>query len=348
MDIMNALLFRDKGRFDLTETDGPGAIGPKDVLIEVKRAGICGTDLHIFRGTHPANPDIILGHEYAGVVAQAGDSVTHLQEGDAVVIDPNVTCGTCFFCRNGMSNQCDALDTGTTLGIFRHGGFARFNVAPSHMVYKAPKDMDMTAAALVEPLSCVLNGVKNAAIQPEDTVVVLGAGPIGLLFTNVLSHLASLLIVSEVDDLRAGKARQFTPHVLDPKETDIGKEVRSLTDGRGANVVVDATGVLMGDALGLVAKGGKVVLFGMNSAHTAAIRPYDITRNEIQVIGTYIANRTVVPAMTMLHQGRIDVEHYVDTVLPLDDIYDGFRRLGLDPETGERTPMDAVKVLVKP
>lgn len=344
---MPALFFRNRGRFELADAPVPKISGPDDVLIKVERAGICGTDIAIFHGNHPANPNIILGHEYAGTVADAGNLVKHVKAGDRVAVDPNISCGVCYYCRNGMTNQCEYMATGTTLGIFRNGGFAPYNVAPARAVYKLPDDMDFKAAALVEPLSCVMNAIRAANIKPDETVLILGAGPMGALFTDIVSRLAAKVIVSEVGEARIKHVKKFTNYVINPKESDLARAVESIAP-RGPDVVIEATGTLMEDSLKLVARGGRVVLFGMNQGATATIPPYDITRKQIRIMGTYIANNTIDSAINVLYSGGVDINHYVTDTINLRDIYSGFRKLGLDPETGKPTPRVAMKIHVKP
>jgi threonine dehydrogenase-like Zn-dependent dehydrogenase len=344
---VQGLIFRDKAQFELGEKDIPKISTPTDVLLEVKYAGICGTDLNIFWGNHPANPNTILGHEYTGIVKEVGNAVTCVKPGDKVVIDPNIKCSTCFYCRNNMENQCNLLDKGNALGIFRDGGFAKYNLAPESTVYKIPHDMPYESAVLVEPLSCIVNALNIAKIKPDDTVVVLGAGPIGLLFTNIVHHIASMTIVTELEELRIERAKKYANYVFNPKEINVEEKIKKLTDGVMGDVVIDATGVLFDDAIKLVKKGGKIILFGMNYGYKGSIHPYLITRKEIKIFGSYIANKTIMPAIKLLYHNKIDVNHYISEILPLDEIFLGFKKLGLDVEAKKKVPVEALKIVIK-
>lgn len=346
---MKALYFRGAKNFELGISKKPKFnLKSDDVFIRVKLAGICGTDLHIYYGNHPATKDIILGHEYTGEVEYIGQDVKNVSPGDKVVVAPNISCGICYNCKNAMPNQCPDLDKGTTLGIFADGGFTKYNVAPARAVYKIPHDMDFKKAAITEPLSCVMNSLRETNIRLEDKVLVLGAGPIGALFADLVSQQASLLMVAEIEEGRRKHVKKFTDKVYNPKEEDLLKKVLEETDGRKADVVIDATGVLLPEALNCVKKGGKITLFGMNDSYTCEVKPYDIVRNEIKITGTYIDRMTVDAAIEALYHNKIDVDHYVTKILPLNKIFDGFRLLGIDPETGEETPRTAMKVLIKP
>lgn len=350
MKKMRAMYFREVGKFELGEAKTPSFnLGSDDVFIRVELAGICGTDLHIYHGNHPATKNVILGHEYTGVVEGKGQYVKHVKLGDKVVVAPNVTCGFCYNCRNGMANQCPDLDKGTTLGIFRDGGFTEYNVAPARAVYKIPNDMDFEKAVLAEPLSCVMNSLRKTNIQLEDHVLILGAGPIGALFADQISWQAAHVMVSEIEKERREHVKDHhAERVIDPKNENLLEIVLEETNGRKADVVIDTTGVLMQDALNYVKKGGKLTLFGMNEKYKCEVKPYDIVRNEITITGTFIDNMTFDAAIEVLYHDRVDISHYIEDILPLERIFEGFKLLGLDPITGKATPKEAMKVLIKP
>lgn len=351
MKSMRAMYFRDVGKFELGEAEKPKfRLGSDDVFIKVKLAGICGTDLHIYHGNHPATKDIILGHEYTGIVEGIGQDVKHLKLGDKVVVAPNLTCGFCYNCRNGTANQCPDLDKGTTLGIFRDGGFTEYNIAPARAVYKIPDDMDFEKAAIAEPLSCVMNSLSKTNIQLEDHVLILGAGPIGALFADLVSWQASHVMVAEIEKARRDHVKDLchADRVINPKKENLLEVVLEETDGRKADVVIDATGVLMEDALKYVKKGGKLTLFGMNENYKCEIKPYDIVRNEITIIGTFIDNMTFDAAIEALYHDKVNADSYVADTIPLENIFEGFKLLGLDPITGKATPREAMKILVEP
>lgn len=345
---MKALFYREKGRFELSETEIPKIKNPDGVLIKVQRSGICGTDIQIYLGNHPATPNTILGHEYCGIVEEVGGAVKHVQPGDHVAIDPNIKCGVCNYCRTNRENQCELLDQGRTLGIFLDGGFAPYNVAPQSAVYQIPDNMDFDVAALVEPVSCVINALKIAEIQPENNVLILGAGLIGYLFSCLVKNMAGFTIVTEVDESRIERIKKVVPCVCNPKEENVLDVIRSETRFEKVDIVIDTTGVMLENALSCVAKGGKILIFGMNSSYSANIRTYDITRNEIKILGSYIANNTFIPAINILYNEKINAKNYIFQVLPLSDIFKAFELLGLDLQTGKRFESQALKILIDP
>jgi threonine dehydrogenase-like Zn-dependent dehydrogenase len=286
---------------------------------------------------HPATPGAILGHEYIGRVLEVGQAVTNVEVGDRVVVAPNLTCGLCRYCRLGMSNMCESF---TTLGIYLDGGFAEYNVAPSKALYKISPDLPLEEAVFTELLSCVVGGTEKVRIQPGETAVILGAGPVGLMFTLIFKAAgAGKVIVSEISPFRLDFAKRVGADVVvNPREQDL-KEIVLAETGIGADVVVDAVGSLFTQAMEVVRKGGKIVLFGMDQRALPKVSQYDITRNELLVIGTFIGVNTFPPAIKMLESGAIKPSVLLTHRLPLNKIEEGIKVA----RSGE-----AIKVMILP
>lgn len=339
MGQMTAGLFIGEGKFTIEKVSIPTIKHSDDVLLEVEAASICGTDLQILKVPpgHPANSGIILGHEYMGRVAEAGKSVHSLKPGDRVVVDPNLTCSYCYYCRNGMPNMCENM---TTLGIFINGGFAQYNIAPEKALHRIIKEMPSEQAVFAEPLSCVVNAVEKLKPQPGETAVVLGAGPIGLLFIQLLIAAGvKTLIVSEPVDLRSEVARESGAHVVvNPQKNNLREKVMELTS-RGVDIAVDAVGSLFEDAVGLVRSGGRVMIFGQNETFTAKFKPYYITRYEKQILSSFIARYTFPRAIRILESGLLKTDKLVTHRLKLEDFGKGLELM----RKGE-----AIKVVLKP
>lgn len=230
MEKMIAAVFRKSengdGEVKLEEVDVPQINRNDQILIKVESSGICGTDLKIISGGHPANDNTILGHEFAGIIKGIGDDVTDLKIGDKVVVDPNEKCGYCDNCRRGLSSLCEYMATGTTFGIFQNGGFAKYCVLPRSTAFKLPDKIDMTAAALIEPLSCAVHCHNVADVKESDTVVIMGAGPMGLIIESVIrKHPIKQLISVEIDEWRIQKALDLgADYVINPQNQDIKKK----------------------------------------------------------------------------------------------------------------------------
>ncbi len=336
---MQAVVFHGAGRWGIEEVPRPRITADDDVLLKVDCASICGTDLHILADPpgHPATPGSILGHEYVATVIDAGDKVQHVQIGDRVVIDPNITCGWCDYCRSGITNMCENM---TSLGIFRHGGLAEFNLAPARALHKIHRDVPTERATLSEPLACVLPAVEKAAPMPGESVAILGAGPIGLLFLLYfkLAGAGKVILIEPVEFRRRAAQRLGADVVLDPKTQNSTAEVKALTRV-GADIVVDAVGILFPEAMELVRRGGRIILFGMNEQAERPVNQNTITRYEISIFGSYIQRTAFPKVVRSLEAGLLPVEKLVTHKLKLPRVGEGFEAL----RAGE-----AIKVVVEP
>jgi len=320
---MQSVVFVGEGRWEVREAPEPRLERPDDVLVEVGRAGICGTDLHILAVPpgHPATAGVILGHEYSGRVVEAGRSAG-FSPGDHVVVDPNVSCGACDFCRQGRTNQCARM---RTLGIFENGGLARYSLAPARALHSIDPSVPPERAALAEPLSCIYAAVEKAPPRPGDSVVVLGAGPIGLMFVLLYRRMgAGTIVAVEPRDLRRAVAAEIGADLaLDFSPRETAGEVRGVLP-HGAEIVVDAVGTMLPLAMELARPGGTILLFGMIQKPGQPISQYDVTRKELQIVGSYI-QRTAFPRVTrLLAQRDFPVEKVISHQLPLARIGEAF------------------------
>lgn len=304
---MIGAVFRGVGEgLKVEERAAPVVRNADDVLLEVKACGLCGTDPAILEGRHPASPPVILGHEYGGVVVDVGKAVHAVKPGDHVVIDPNIKCGQCRFCRSGKQNLCANM---TTLGIFIDGGFAQYNVAPQSAVYKVPMDMDWRDVALVEPVSCVMNGIRRSGIGLGSTVAVIGAGPVGLIWIALAKNAgASKIFVSETVPARQKAAKELDADIIiDPKRTDVVREVKAETED-GVDVAVEVVGnpSTVQQAIQMLDFGGRAVLFGTCAEEAQVmVNPYDLMRHEKEIVGSFIANYTFKPAIDAMYRRKV-------------------------------------------
>lgn len=318
---MTAAVFEGAGRLSITERPIPAIERPDDVLIEVEACGICGTDVHILEVPpgHPATPGVVMGHEFVGTVREAGPEAIGATVGDRIAVAANLSCGSCSYCKRGAPNHCEHF---TTMGIFRDGGLAPIAVAPAHACHPVAKELPREIAALTEPLSCVVNGVEQARLVPGETVAVLGAGPVGLLFVALFRAAgAGLVVVVEPTELRRDVAKRMGADVcLDPGSEDAADAVREATFGEGADVVVDAVGTQLDTALSAARMGGRVLLFGMSATARTSVRQYDITRNELTVFGTYVGTNVFPKAARILGSGHIDFSPMISHRVALGEL----------------------------
>lgn len=305
---MKAAVFADVGTLAVEERAEPTPVEADDVLLDVEACGICGTDLHILSvpPSHPANVGVILGHEFVGRVVGTGERVA---------VAPNLWCGECSWCRRGLRNQCE---NGTTYGIFLDGGLAPRVVVKSRACYPVSGELPAHVAALAEPLSTVVHGARQANVFPGETACVIGAGPIGAMFTALLSAAGASVVVVEPTVERAELA-----HTLGALEVVTPDEIGRLE----ADVVVDAVGSQLPAALEVAARGGRVLLFGMNERARAEIAQSRITRDELTILGSYVGQDVFPDAIRLLEQGRVDWSLLVTHRVGVEELPDAVEEL---------------------
>ena len=318
---MLAAVFPSPGSCEIVRRKDP-IPGEGEVLVQVKACGVCGTDVHIYRGQFPARFPLVAGHEFSGLVQAAGPNVTSVQPGDHVTIDPNITCGLCRPCRRGLTHLCRDL---RGIGVVRDGGFATHCLAPARQVYRLPEEMSFETAALAEPVACCLHGIERADPRPGDVVVLIGAGVIGLLLLQLcLLRGAALTIVSELEPKKREAARALgAARVVDPRSEDLIEVVREVSDGSGADVVIEAVGgqETAQQAPELAAEGGQVLLFGVAPQEARiAVSPFDIYRREVTITGSFTNPYTHAAAIALLASGRLPVGDLVSHRLGLDGL----------------------------
>lgn len=338
-ETMKAAVFEGEGQLNLKQVPVPGIERDDQVLLEVEAVSICGTDVHIVSVPpgYEATPGTILGHEFVGAVVEKGPRVAHLDVGARVVVNPNDYCGVCTYCQRNLPNQCENI---VALGIHADGAFAKYCRVSGQVAHPIAPHVPVGEAACAEPLACVINGTQKVRLQPGETAVVIGAGPIGLLMAMMFEASGvGKLIIAERAPFRIQHARDMgIGRVVDVEEEDVEAVVLEET-GIGADVVADMVGSQLAQAVDLARKGGKVLLFGVNAQATAHLAQSEITFKELQVLGTWLANATFPEAVRVLESGRLDVGGLITDTVPLDEIHSGLETLA----AGE-----GVKIIVEP
>jgi len=316
---MKAVVFQEPNRLVVEDKPVP-EVGEHDALVRVHACGVCGTDLHIFKGEHIVKFPVIPGHEFSGEVVEIGAKVTNVGVGDPVTIDPNIVDWTCFFCRRGEINLCENL---TAVGVNFDGGFAEYCRVPAVQAYKVPGSVSLDEAAFAEPLACCIHGMDRADVVSGSTVVILGAGSIGLMMVQ-LARIAGArhIIVSEPDEAKRKLAARMGSDVqIDPLSRDPVSEVGKIT-GVGADVVIESAGRLETAelALKLARRGGTVLQFGVVSPdELAKVSPYDVYYREVTIRGSFVNPFTHARAVDLLASKQIDVMPLVTRRFGLDD-----------------------------
>jgi len=325
---LKAAVLYQPGNIKVTEVETPEP-GPGEVLIRIKACGVCGTDHSLYVGGFPAVYPVIIGHEFSGVVAAAGSGVTTLQPGDRVTVDPNRVCRRCEYCRMGSEHLCENL---SSMGVHIHGADAEYCVMPETNVYKIPDEVSFEAAAFCEPLACAIRGIEMGHIRAGDTVLVLGAGGMGNLLTQLaLQAGAAHVIVSEPIRYRREKALENgATHVIDPTTQDVDAELRKIRR-IGADVVYEAAGNLKLQAASVyyARKGGNIVWFGCSpSDGRIEVNPYYINDYELKISGSFNNPFATARAVRLLASQKVRVENLISHRFALKDYLKVFDTFG--------------------
>lgn len=303
--------------------------GPGEVVVKVKAALTCGTDIKTYLRGHPKIPlPTPLGHEFSGDIYKVGEGVTGFSPGMPVMAVHSAPCGECRFCRMGLENLCNKVMEEKVLGAY-----AEYVKLPARIVkknlFKKPENLDYAEAALLEPLSCVVHGVK-AVHEHVKNVLILGAGPIGLLHLMYQKSKGSRVIVAGRKPFRLDMARRLGADVVvDTKLDDLPWTVMEATEGMGADLVIEAAGTreLWEAAPGLARKGGTVLLFGGCPPDTRVC--FDAARlhyDEISLVGAFhFTPADVKEAYNLLATGRINGKPLISGSYPLDELMNAFQ-----------------------
>lgn len=329
--MMRALVFYGPHDIRLEKCEVP-QIGEGELLVRVKAAGVCGTDVRIFNGTKKIVAPRIIGHEFAGDVVEVGKGADSFVAGDRVTVYPSIACGNCYACRAGRTNICVSR---STLGYEVDGGFADFVKIPAAAVKnknvsKLPNNVSYEEGAISEPLTAAYNGIRRAAIQPGDTVLIIGAGPIGLLHTQLAREQgAGLVIVVEPQALKREKAIALGARVtIDPISENVAERIGKLTEGTGVDVAIVDVGIpkIVEESMSYVKKGGIYIIFaGCPEGSTITIDPNLIHYRELVVTGSSAS--TPEHQRTMLQwisAGKIDMKAIVSDSFPMEQWWEAF------------------------
>ena len=292
-----------------------------EILIKVEACGICGTDFHIYAGESYSKPPVIPGHEYAGIVVDKGNEVTGFDIDDHVAVDPNIYCGECYYCRQGKINFCSNLKA---LGVTLNGGFAEYSIVPVFQAYLIPKEFSFKSAAFAEPLSCCVRGIDNAAIKLGESIVIIGAGTIGLLMLQLvkISGAGKIILIETIEEKRKLALSLGADFVFDPNSSDMGKDISDLTFG-GPDVIIECAGnsAAANLAVNLSKRGGRVVIFGLSEKKdTLNINLQDFFLKELSIKGSLLNPFTFSRAVELLVTGNIKPEKLKPVVSPLDNL----------------------------
>ena len=331
---------------DLRTEDLPiPEISDNEVLIKMLACGLCGTDIQKIRGD-TVNKPTVLGHEVVGEIVKKGKNVSKFEIGDRVITAIHVPCFTCHYCNKGHYTICEQFRTNN----IDPGGFAEFIRIPelhlNHLTHKVSNNVTDEEATLIEPIACCLHGLKQADIRPNDSVLIMGAGTIGILHAQLAKIKgANKVIVSDMSEFKLQKALNVgCDYAINIKEKNIIDEVNKITDGQGVDVIVIAAGVssLVADAVNMVRRAGKIIVFsGFDKNKLVTLDVSRFFKDEISIIGTYSVTPYEFPeALDLLEKRKLNTKEMITHVYPLNKLSEA-----IDISTNPEQPV--LKVIIK-
>lgn len=321
---MKIALLQEPLSMKVEEVDKP-TIGPNEVLVKVAACGVCGTDVEAYLGKVPRGWTITypfrMGHELSGTVVEVGEDVPNLKPGDRVVADGRLTCGYCHYCRRGVFSACE------NQGYFS-GGLAQYSRYPHQNLVKVPDNLSLEEAAFTEPLACVVNGQSKLDVPFGGVAVVIGDGPIGLLHLQMLKHRGAFTVMIGLLEHRLAAAKELGANVVvNASQENAERIVGEVSDGRGADIVVNAVGKVsvLKQAIDMAARRGQVLYFAATLEPQITLDLDLIHYKELRLVGSY--DSTIAQyeeALALINAGIVDVKPLISHRLPIEGVQQGF------------------------
>ncbi len=327
---MKAAVYHGRGDIRIESVADPGDPAPGEVVIEVVRAAICGTDSSEWaHGPLLALPPVVLGHEFVGRVVAKGSAVEDIATGERIVCGAGVSCGECAWCRAGRTNLCAEY---STIGLHRNGGLARYVNSPARICLRVPEGVSDEAAATAQPLAVALHAVRRSGIEEGQSCAVIGAGGIGaFIIAAAAARRVSPLIALDIDEDRLASALRLGADVaIDVRGQTIEQAILSETGGEGAQVVIESSGAPDAPAAALAAarRGGRVLLVGLQSA-SRELDLFSFTVREVDLVTTlaHVCDVDLPDSLSLLASSDI-AGVVIDRLIDLDDLVEeGIRPL---------------------
>jgi 2-desacetyl-2-hydroxyethyl bacteriochlorophyllide A dehydrogenase len=324
---MKAMVLRAPWQLVQDEVTGPARDSGR-VLVRVTHSGICGTDYKIFSGAIPVSYPRIMGHEMIGEVVDAGDA-TAFRSGERVIIDPELYCGGCFHCRIGQTHLCPH---GMLVGRDTNGGFAEYLDAPASHVFRVPDAIDSRTAPMIQVLTTCVHAQRQVDIFPGESAVVFGLGVTGQLHVQLAKARGASPVIGVTRSAeKRALAEQLGADITIPGGDGAIERVREATEGRGADVVIETTGVLpsVAASVAMARAGGRLLLFGIITATEGALPFYDLYFKELALISARVAKSEDYPAsIALVERGEVRLTPLVSDVMPLAELQAAIGMLG--------------------
>jgi L-gulonate 5-dehydrogenase len=322
---MKALCVESPNNLVIEERPMPVIQSPNEVLIKVKAAGICGSDVHIYHGTSSvATYPRVIGHEIVGEIIEKGDEVKGFAIGNRVIMDPVISCGTCYQCRIGRRNVCGKLKVRS---VHVDGGYQEYIVIPQDSIYHIPENLSWEEAVMIEPFTIAEQVCSRAELTKEDVVFIMGAGPVGLSILKRVKLAGATYYISDIVAIRLDFARQYGADLaINAKVVDVKEEIMRLTEGNGATVVIDAVCSTKSfeQTLTYVCSAGRVISLGFNK-EPSAISQLSITAREIDVRGSRLHNNKFPVVIEYFRSGTLQVKDMITHRFHFLQIHDALK-----------------------
>jgi len=329
---MKAVQVKGPRELVIVDIDKPHIQTPQDVLIKIKRVGICGSDMHIYHGTNPlASLPRVIGHEVAGEVVGVGEAVTSVHVGDHVVVEPIRYCEDCYACRKGRPNVCNSL---SVFGVHEEGGMREWVVLPEKQVHVVDANLSWDEMVMAEPYTIGAQAVWRGQVEKADKVLIQGAGPVGICVLKMAKLQGAEVMITDLSDERLSYAKEEGADVIvNVGQRDVHEAVAEWTDDEGANVVIDAVCLLQTFELSLevVSAAGTVVVLGFDEK-PAAIPMLPITQKEVTIVGSRLQTNQFPRVIKLLNQGKLRHNGLVTHRFPLDKAKEAFTFVEEHPE----------------
>lgn len=324
----------------IKNTDIPAIENSDDVIVKVKAAGICGSDMSIYKGTSPiATYPRVIGHEFSGIVDKIGSKVEKIKKGDHVVVNPVISCGECRVCKKGRPNVCANLKV---IGVHVDGGYGEYIKVTSSCVKVVSKNIPFHISAIIEPYTVAAQVAQRGEISEGDTVLICGSGQIALTILQVCNIIGAKCITTDILESRLEKAKEFGAYsVINSSNENVVEKVLALTDGLGVDVAIDAAcvGKTLEDAVDAVRPAGIVVTMGFGDENVA-IKEFSITAKELDIRGTRLNNNKFEQVIEWVEEGDLNPEKIITDYYHFTEILEAFNKLKTDPE-------NTMKVILK-
>ncbi|MEX1307393.1 MAG: zinc-binding alcohol dehydrogenase family protein [Eubacteriales bacterium] len=326
---MKSVVVSKPYEYEIVESDIPKITDDHDVLIQMKAAGVCGSDFHIFKGENPCSSyPLVLGHENVGVITEVGKAVTKVKPGDRVVIDLLITCGHCYQCSIGRENVCENV---LVRGSGTDGGFREYFTAPEDDVYLLPDNLPFEDAVLIEPFAIGAHSVKRGRVTKDDTVFILGMGTIGSIILQTCKKVGAKVICCDVFEDRIETAKKFgADEVINSKTDNLVKKVNEFTDGKGVTVAFDAACFQGSLTLllkpGIIRNAGRLVSLGFTT-DPEAISQAMIDQRELDIIGSRMSCYQFERVARQMGEGAINLDGIVTHFIKFSDIDEVFNKI---------------------